>query len=52
MPLFPVILEFPCAKWGLYFIGPINTPLLAGHVFILITTDYFTRWDASKEHSR
>jgi transposase InsO family protein len=26
------------------FIGPINSPSLVGQVFILTTTDYFTKW--------
>jgi hypothetical protein len=39
-----VLPHFPFSKWGLYFIGPINPLSLAGHVFILITTDYFTKW--------
>jgi hypothetical protein len=44
MPLQPVLLDFPFSKWGLEFIGPINTPSSAGHIFILTTTDYFTKW--------
>jgi hypothetical protein len=44
MPLQPVLPDFPFAKWGLDFIGPINPPSSAGHVFILTTTDYFTKW--------
>jgi len=31
-------------KWGLDFIGPINPPSSAGHIFILNTTDYFSKW--------
>jgi hypothetical protein len=44
MPLQPVLLDFPFSKWGLDFIGPINPPSLAGQVFILTTTYYFTKW--------
>ena len=44
MPLQPVILEFPFSKWGLDFIGPINPSSSVGQVFILTTTDYFTKW--------
>jgi hypothetical protein len=44
MPLQPVLPDFPFSKWGLDFIGPINPPSSAGHIFILTTTDYFTKW--------
>jgi hypothetical protein len=44
MPLQLVIPEFPFSKWGLYFIGPIHPPSSTSHVFILIATDYFTKW--------
>jgi hypothetical protein len=44
MPLQPVLPDFPFSKWGLEFIGPINPPSSAGHIFILTPTDYFTKW--------
>jgi hypothetical protein len=44
MPLQPVLPDFPFGKWGLDFIDPINPPSSVGHVFILMTTDYFTKW--------
>jgi hypothetical protein len=44
MPLQPVLPDFPFSKWGLDFIGPINPPSSAGQVFILTTTNYFTKW--------
>jgi hypothetical protein len=44
MPLQPVLPDFPFSKWGLDFIGPINPPSSAGQIFILTTTDYFTKW--------
>ena len=44
MPLQPILTDFPFSKWGLNFIGPINPPSSAGQVFILTTTDYFTKW--------
>jgi len=44
MPLKPVIATNPFEKWGLDFIGPINPPSSAGHVFILIATNYFRKW--------
>jgi hypothetical protein len=44
MPLHPVLLDFPFSKWGLDFIGPINPPSSAGHIFIFTAYDYFTKW--------
>jgi hypothetical protein len=44
MPLQPVLPNFPFSKWGLDFIGLINPPYSVGHVYILTTTDYFTKW--------
>jgi transposase InsO family protein len=44
MSLQPILLEFTFSKWGLEFIGPINPPSSTGQVFILTTTDYFTKW--------
>jgi hypothetical protein len=44
MPLQPILPYFPFSKWGLDFIGPINPPSSIGHIFILTTTDYFTKW--------
>ena len=44
MPLQPVLPNFTFSKWGLDFIGPINPPSSAGQVFILTSTDCFTKW--------
>jgi transposase InsO family protein len=44
MPLQPIFFDFPLAKWGLDFIDPINPPSSIGHIFILTTIDYFTKW--------
>jgi hypothetical protein len=44
MPLQPVLPDFPFSKWGLDFIGPINIPSSIGHIYILTTTYYFTKW--------
>ncbi len=30
--------------WGMDMIGQINPPLSKGHKFILVATDYFTKW--------
>jgi transposase InsO family protein len=44
MPLQPFLSYFHFSKWGLDFIGPINPPSSTGNIFILTTTDYFTKW--------
>jgi hypothetical protein len=44
MHLQPVLPDFPFSKWGLDFIGPINPLSSVGQVFILTSTDYFTKW--------
>jgi transposase InsO family protein len=44
MPLQHVLPDFPFSKWGLESIGPINPLSFAWHIFILTTTDYFTKW--------
>jgi len=43
-PLQQVTESRPFAQWGLDFIGVINPPSSARHKFILIVTDYSTRW--------
>jgi hypothetical protein len=45
MPLQPILSNFPFSKWGLDLIVSINPPSSAGHIFILTTTDYFTKWN-------
>jgi hypothetical protein len=40
----PVLLDFPFSKWGLDLIGPVNPSSSIGHILILTTTDYFTKW--------
>jgi hypothetical protein len=44
MPLQPISVEQPFSQWGLDFIGPINPKSIKGHIYILTTTDYFTKW--------
>lgn len=44
LPLKPVIVEEPFRQWGIDFIGVINPPSSAGHSYVLIATDYFTKW--------
>lgn len=37
-------MDQPFSQWGLDFIGPINPPSSTSHKWILVATDYFTRW--------
>jgi hypothetical protein len=38
------VVEQPFSQWGLDVIGPINLKYSKGHMYILKTTDYFTKW--------
>ena len=42
--LHPIIKPWPLRGWGLDFIGQINLPSSKGHRFVLVATDYFTKW--------
>ena len=42
--LHPIIKPWPFKGWGLDFIGQINPPSSKGHRFVLVATDYFTKW--------
>ena len=44
LPLKPVSTEIPFQQWGLEFIGEIHPPSSAQHKWILIATNYFTKW--------
>jgi hypothetical protein len=44
MPLQPISVEQPFAQWGLDVIGLINPKSSKGHLYILTTTYYFTKW--------
>jgi len=44
MLLHPISLEKPFTQWGLDFIGTINPKSIKGHIYILTTTYYFTKW--------
>jgi hypothetical protein len=44
MPLQHFLLDFPFSKWALDFVGTINPPSSIGHMFILTTIYYFTKW--------
>nr|ABA92716.2 retrotransposon protein, putative, unclassified [Oryza sativa Japonica Group] len=40
----PIIKPRPFRGWGIDMIGMINPPSSKGHKFILVATDYFTKW--------
>jgi hypothetical protein len=44
LPLKPISVEAPFQQWGLNFIGEIHPPSSSQHRWILIATDYFTKW--------
>jgi hypothetical protein len=44
LPLKLISVEAPFQQWGLDFIGEIHPPSLGQHRWILISTDYFTKW--------
>lgn len=44
MPLHLIIEKEPFQQWGLEFIRMINLGSSIGNIFILMDTDYFTRW--------
>ena len=43
-PLKPIHVEAPFQQWGLDFIGEINPHSSGQHRWILIATNYFTKW--------
>ena len=40
----PIIKSWPFQGWGLNFISQINPPSSKEHRFVLVATDYFTKW--------
>jgi hypothetical protein len=42
--LHPIIKPCPFHGWALDFIGKINFASSKGHRFVLVATDYFTKW--------
>jgi hypothetical protein len=40
----PITKPWPFQGWGLDFIGEIHPSSSKGHHFILVATDYFTKW--------
>ena len=43
-PFQPVIVSAPFEQWGIDIIGEINPNYSSQHKYIVIATDYFTRW--------
>jgi hypothetical protein len=39
-----IIKPWPFRGWGIDLIGQINPPFSKGHKFVLLATDYFTKW--------
>ncbi|XP_050150474.1 uncharacterized protein LOC126625417 [Malus sylvestris] len=44
VPLNPVVKPWPFRGWAMDFIGQIYTSSSKGHTFIIVATDYFTKW--------
>jgi ribonuclease HI len=44
LPLRPIVVNGPFQQWGLDFIGEINPASSGQHKWILVATDYFTKW--------
>ena len=44
LPLKPIIAKGPFQQWGLDFIGEINPHSIGQHRWILVSTNYFTKW--------
>jgi hypothetical protein len=42
--LHPVVKPWPFRAWGLDFVGEIHRTLSKGHRFVLVATDYFSKW--------
>jgi hypothetical protein len=40
----PIIKPWPFRGWGLDFVGKIYPPSIKGHCFVIVATDYFTKW--------
>ena len=44
LPLRPMEVQPPFQQWGIDFIGEISNKSNGGHSWILVATDYFTKW--------
>jgi hypothetical protein len=40
----PSVKRLPFRRWRLYFIGKIHPPSSKGHYFVIVATNYFTKW--------
>ena len=40
----PIIKPWPFRGWGLDFVGKIHHPSSKGYCFVIVATDYFTKW--------
>ncbi|KAM1301190.1 hypothetical protein ACFX2H_012264 [Malus domestica] len=44
VPLNPVVKPWPFKRWAMDFIGQIYPASSRGHTFIIVATNYFTKW--------
>ncbi|KAL0461136.1 UNVERIFIED_CONTAM: hypothetical protein Slati_0001200 [Sesamum latifolium] len=49
-PLHPTVASWQFDAWGLDVVGPITPKLSAGHIYILVATDYFSKWTEVVPH--
>jgi hypothetical protein len=42
--LHPIIKPWPFGGWGIDFVGEAHLSSSKGHMFVLVATDYFTKW--------
>jgi hypothetical protein len=42
--MLPIIEPWPFKGWGLDFVEKIHLPSSKGHCFVIVATDYFTKW--------
>ncbi|KAA0060430.1 uncharacterized protein E6C27_scaffold22G002530 [Cucumis melo var. makuwa] len=43
-PLHPIVASWPFEAWGLDLVDPITLKSSAGHSYIIVATDYFSKW--------
>ncbi|KAL4190758.1 hypothetical protein AMTRI_Chr07g77330 [Amborella trichopoda] len=43
-PLHTIVTSWSFPQWGMDIVGPIDPPSVVGHAFILVATDYFSKW--------